>query len=107
VPCHITISTPSKAPNNHLFFKQKIGGLTRSGRCFTPKELEKQRKTIRKEVVDVIKEINKPITKEETNESLKLIKRNEYYVVEQLKKTPTRISLLSLILSSEPYRKAL
>jgi len=44
---------------------------------------------------------------EETNESLKLIKRNEYYVVEQLKKTPTMISLLSLILSSEPYKKAL
>jgi hypothetical protein len=51
--------------------------------------------------------VNKPITKEETNEFLKLMKHNEYNVIEQIKKTPTRISLLSLILSSEIYRKAL
>jgi hypothetical protein len=44
---------------------------------------------------------------EETNEILKLMKHNEYIVVEQLKKTIARISLLSLILSSEPYSKAL
>ena len=35
------------------------------------------------------------------------MKHSEYSVVEQLKKTPARISLLSLILSSEPHRKAL
>jgi len=88
-------------------FQAKIGGLTRSGRCFTLEELEKQRKDKGKEGVDVTEEINKPVTEEETNEFLKLMKHSEYSVVEQLKKTPARISLLSLILSSEPHRKAL
>jgi hypothetical protein len=54
-------------------------------------------------VVDLSKEIKKLVTKEETNEFLKLIKHNEYSVIEQLKRTPARISLLSLILSSKPY----
>lgn len=52
-------------------------------------------------------EVNKLINKEETNEFLKLMKHNEYSVVEQLKKTPTKISLLSLILGFELNRKAL
>jgi sulfite reductase alpha subunit-like flavoprotein len=55
----------------------------------------------------VTEEINKPVTKEETNEFLKLMKHSEYSVVKQPKKTPARISLLSLILSFEPHRKAL
>jgi tRNA uridine 5-carbamoylmethylation protein Kti12 len=81
--------------------------LTCSGRCFTSKELEKQRKAKGKEVVNVTEKINKLVMEEETNEILKLMKYNEYIVVEQLKKTIARISLLSLILSSEPYSKAL
>jgi hypothetical protein len=88
-------------------FQTEIGGLTRSGRCFTLEELEKQRKAKGKEGVDVTEKINKPVTEEETNEFLKLMKHGEYSVVEQLKKTLARISLLSLILSSEPHRKAL
>ena len=96
-----------KSTQQPPIFQEKIRGLTRSGRCFTPEELEKQRKAKGKEGVDMTKEINKPITKEETNEFLKLMKHSEYSVVEQLKKTPARISLLSLILSSEPHRKAL
>jgi len=58
-------------------------------------------------VVNVTEKINKLVMEEETNEILKLMKHNEYIVVEQLKKTIARISLLSLILSSEPYTKAL
>ena len=38
---------------------------------------------------------------------LKLMKHNEYRVVDQLKKTYARISLMSLILSSKLHRKAL
>ncbi|XP_011008751.1 PREDICTED: uncharacterized protein LOC105114041 [Populus euphratica] len=88
-------------------FQAEIGGLTRSGRSFTPEELEKQRKAKGKEGVDVAEEINNPVTEEETNEFLKLMKHSEYSVVEQLKKAPAKISLLSLILSSEPHRQAL
>ena len=36
-----------KAP----FLQTEIGGLTWSGRCFTPEELEKQRKAKGKEVI--------------------------------------------------------
>jgi len=38
---------------------------------------------------------------------LKLIKHNEYCIVDQLKKTPARISLMSLILSSKLHQNAL
>jgi hypothetical protein len=71
-----------------------------------PEELKRAKG---KEVVDLDKEIevNKPVTKEESNEFLKLIKHNEYCIVDQLKKTPGRISLLSLILSSMSHQNAL
>jgi len=90
-------------------FQNEISGLTRSGRCFTPEELEKQRKAKGKEVLDLDKEleVNKPVTEEETNEFLKLMKHSEYCIVDQLKKTPAKISIMSLILSSEPHRNAL
>jgi hypothetical protein len=52
-------------------------------------------------------EINKTMSEEEASEFIKLIKHNEYSVVEKLKKTPARISLISLILSFKHYRNAL
>ena len=57
--------------------------------------------------LDKAPEVNKPVTEEESNEFLKLINHSEYCIVDQLKKTPARISLMSLILSSEPHRNAL
>jgi hypothetical protein len=44
---------------------------------------------------------------EEVNEFLKLMKHSEYSVVDQLKNTSARISLLSLILSLELHRNTL
>ena len=96
-----------KSTQQPPIFQAEIRGLTRSGRCFTPEELEKQRKDKGKKGVDVTEEINKPVTEEETNEFLKLMKHSEYSVVEQLKKTPAKISLLSLILSSKAHRKSI
>jgi len=63
-------------------FHTEISGLTQSGRCFTPEELERQRKAKGKEIVDAFKgmEVNKPISEDESNEFLKLIKQNEYSV---------------------------
>ena len=65
-------------------FQTKISGLTRSARCFTPEELEKQRKTKGKEVLDLDKEfeVNKPVIEEETNEFLKLMKHSEYCIMD-------------------------
>ena len=60
-------------------------------------------------MVDLDKEleVNKPMTEEEINEFLKLIKHSEYCIVDQLKKTPAKISIMSLILSFEPHHNAL
>ena len=46
-------------------------------------------------------------TKEDCDEMLRLIKRSEYNVVDQLLQTPSKISVLSLLLNSEPHREAL
>ena len=51
--------------------------------------------------------INKSITKKYPSEFLKLIKHSEYSVVEQLNKLLARISLLALLINSEPHCKAL
>lgn len=50
---------------------------------------------------------NKPITKEEAKEFLRVVKHSEYSIVDQLKKTPAKISLFSLFMSSEPHRNTL
>ena len=50
--------------------------------------------------------INEPITEMEADEFLKFIKHSEYSIVEQLHKLPAKISLLALILNSEPHREA-
>jgi len=89
-----------------LVFHAEIEGLTRSGRCFTPQELEDQIRTRGKDMME-IDEVNKLVSDEEANEFLKLMKHSEYSVVDQLKKTPARISLLSLMLSSELHRNTL
>ena len=57
-----------------------------------------------KEVEEVTRESKKQVFKKEANEFLKFIKQNEYNVVEQLNKMSARISLLSLLLNSEPPR---
>ena len=71
--------------------------------------LEELRKAKGKEVTDLDKEleVNKPVANKESNEFLKLIKHNEYYIIDQLKKTSLRNSLMSLILSFEMYQNAL
>jgi hypothetical protein len=83
--------------------------LTENDKCFTPEELERQRKAKDREVINGVKgmKVKKRISEEEAGEFLKLIKHNEYIVVEQLKKTHAKISLMSLILSFEPHHNAL
>ncbi|KAI5402210.1 hypothetical protein KIW84_050003 [Lathyrus oleraceus] len=44
---------------------------------------------------------------EDCDEMLKLINKSEYNVVDQLLQTPSKISVLSLLLNSEPHREAL
>ena len=44
---------------------------------------------------------------EEAEELLRLIRNSYYKVVDQLNQTPSKISILSLLLSSEPHRRAM
>ena len=50
--------------------------------------------------------MNEPVTKKEAEEFLKFIKHSEYSIVEQLHKLPAKISLLALMMNSEPHREA-
>ncbi|XP_070021891.1 uncharacterized protein [Nicotiana sylvestris] len=72
-------------------------GLTRSGRCFAPVELRRSNPAVTK----------KPVSEEEAEEFLKKMKVQDYSVVEQLKKTPAQISLLSLLIHSDEHHRAL
>jgi len=60
-----------------------------------------------KEDAKEFREYKKGVSDEEAYEFLKLIKQSEYKVVDQLNRIPTKISILSLMLSSEPYRRLL
>ncbi|XP_052723845.1 uncharacterized protein LOC128193782 [Vigna angularis] len=101
-----------------------IGGITRSGRIFTPpnlmgkgtsnnetpvaanaKEHLKGKEVQIEETPD--KEDKKEISEEEACEFLKFIQQSEYKVVEQLNRTPARISLLELLMHSTSHRKLL
>ncbi|XP_017970433.1 PREDICTED: uncharacterized protein LOC108660684 [Theobroma cacao] len=95
-----------------------VGGITCSERCYTLKALENLRKEKGKEKKQNSREekvqsqestdgSKGSVTKKEATEVLKFIKHSEYNVVEQLNRLPTRISLLSLLLSSEPHRNSL
>ncbi|KAI4318299.1 hypothetical protein L6164_026086 [Bauhinia variegata] len=86
------------------------GGFTRSGRYYIPNDTQKQ-----KDKGKVVIEGNPTTRKKEKDpkdlmddeEFLKVLKHSEYNIVDQLKKNPAHISLLSLIMSSEAHRKAL
>ncbi|XP_049373001.1 uncharacterized protein LOC125837979 [Solanum verrucosum] len=80
----------------------EAGGLTRSGRCYSPEEIRKGKMTQNIQVP-----LKKTVTEEEAEEFLNKIKVPDYSVMELLKKTPTQISLLSLLLHSEEHRRVL
>ncbi|KAE8694017.1 hypothetical protein F3Y22_tig00110788pilonHSYRG00276 [Hibiscus syriacus] len=89
----------------------EVGHMTRSGRCYH-KEPEKKIAVEKGKSIDVqIREdepiVNEPVTENEAMEFLKFLKHSEYSIVEQLHKLLARISVLSLLLSSEAHRNAL
>ena len=61
-----------------------LAGLTRSGRCYTLKELEKRRKEIGKSTV---KHVRNRVTTKEVEEFLKTIQKADYSMIQQLKKS--------------------
>ncbi|XP_019416408.1 PREDICTED: uncharacterized protein LOC109327698 [Lupinus angustifolius] len=91
--------------------------ITRSGRIYVPPEIERgpsgATKDKNKEKVpepteeEVEVALPEGVSNEEACEFLRFIKQSEYKVVDQLNKTPARISLLSLLMSSEAHRNML
>jgi hypothetical protein len=87
--------------------------MTRTGRCYISDEVEKQRLAKGKEPLapeeakGKEQEVNKPITEDDAAEFLRIMKRSEFNIIEQLKKTPARVSIMELILTSEPHRRSI
>ncbi|KAH0637927.1 hypothetical protein KY289_037842 [Solanum tuberosum] len=76
----------------------EVGEITRSGRCYAPTEL---RKTKNDQM-----QVKSPVTEGEAEEFLRKMKLSDHSIVEQLRKTPAQISLLSLLIHSNEHRKA-
>ncbi|KAK5785987.1 hypothetical protein PVK06_040611 [Gossypium arboreum] len=93
---------------------------TRSGRCYskmveltkkTSDSNQKGKASMHEAEVELEtpseEKVKRPVNEDEAHEFLKFIKHSEYNVVEQLSKQSARISVLSLLLNSEPHRNAL
>ncbi|XP_050902856.1 uncharacterized protein LOC127115319 [Lathyrus oleraceus] len=83
-----------------------IGGMTRSGRVFAPEQPSKG-KTLEGSKKKETKSSKKTIAQEEAEEFLRLIRKSDYKVVDQLSQTPSKISILSLLLSFEAHTESL
>jgi hypothetical protein len=87
--------------------------ITRSGRIFSPEISPPVLETRGKEPVNPsqsetpVEVTPEDIAKQEMEEVLKIIRKSDFDVVEQLGHTPSKISMLSLLLSSEPHANAL
>ncbi|KAL6570705.1 hypothetical protein OROGR_000255 [Orobanche gracilis] len=89
--------------------------MTRSGRIYAPLEKanealgndkgkQKVGETVTSKQMDEGQ--NDPVHNEEAVEFLKLVKQSESAVVDQLNRIPAKISLLSLLMNSDPHRNA-
>ena len=83
--------------------------MTQSIRIYSPSEsrTEPSKEIKGKEVVRSPEEQRKEIYDEKSCEFIILIKQSEYIVMDQLNCTIAKISLLSLMLNSEPHMKVL
>nr|XP_009796183.1 PREDICTED: uncharacterized protein LOC104242801 [Nicotiana sylvestris] len=80
----------------------ETGVLTRSGRCYSLEELRKAKK-IREGQLP----IKKPVTEAEVEGFLKKMNVQDYSIIDQLRKTPAQISLLSLLIHSKKHARVL
>ncbi|XP_052874578.1 uncharacterized protein LOC108455065 [Gossypium arboreum] len=98
----------------------EVGHFTPSGRCYSKmveptKKIsdsnQKGKAPMHEAEVELEtpseQEVKRPVNEKEVHEFLKFIKHSEYNIVEQLSKQPARLSILSLLLNSEPYKNAL
>ena len=92
------------------------GGFTRSGCLFAPQvpkdnNAEALARTKGKQVVveeePLRKEVPESSFEEDVEEFMRIIKKSDYKIVDQLNQTPSKISILSLLMCSEAHRNAL
>ncbi|XP_050888930.1 uncharacterized protein LOC127094104 [Lathyrus oleraceus] len=81
--------------------------MTRSGRIYTPEFNVTPREPNKESTVVTPAKEPEVVQSEDAVEFLKLIKRSDYKVVDQLHQTPSKISILSLLLNSQAHREAL
>lgn len=90
-----------------------IIGMTRNGRVFTPKKPHKKSVSKPSKGKCVLDPGTKTgpsktvVSQEEADEFLRIIKMSDYKMVDRLNYTPSKISMLFLLLSSEAHIKAL
>ncbi|XP_031405662.1 uncharacterized protein LOC116214392 [Punica granatum] len=86
-----------------------VMGVTCSGRVYTNPEIAGKGKApaASRTAPEAPPIPQKKVTEKEAEAFMKVIKASEYKVVEQMGKSPAHISLLALLLSSEPHREAL
>ncbi|GAU10261.1 hypothetical protein TSUD_418820, partial [Trifolium subterraneum] len=86
-----------------------IGSMTRSGRIFSSEQPNKKSLVKGESVEDEVGDgpSRKTLPQEEAEEFLRIIRKSDYRIVDQLGQTPSKISMLSLLLSSEAHREAL
>src|SRR3954463_1012799 len=91
------------------------GGMTRSGRIFKTAQIQptssgnltKSGEQAVERPSDEAEPKDKETFSKDAEEFLALIKKSDYRVVDQLQQTPSKISLLSLLIHSEKHRDAL
>ncbi|XP_050920197.1 uncharacterized protein LOC127137817 [Lathyrus oleraceus] len=81
--------------------------MTRSGRIYTPEFNVTPQRPNKESTVATPTKKPEVVQSEDAVEFLKLIKRSDYKVMDQLHQTPSKISILSLLLSSQAHREAL
>ncbi|KAL2333958.1 hypothetical protein Fmac_015171 [Flemingia macrophylla] len=79
-----------------------IRSMNWSGRIYTPYNLQDKAPKEKSRAEEKEKE-----PEEEVDEFIKFIWQSEYFIIDQLNRTPTKITLLSLIMNSEPHHQAL
>lgn len=97
--------------NDPIIIVAGIRGVTRSGKVFTPAPppvvpsnpsiLDKGKK------IDDAQQRQDYLPTIDIEESLRIIKKSDYRMVEQLNQTPSKISMLSLLMCSEVHRDSL
>ncbi|KAL4296072.1 hypothetical protein GQ457_12G016210 [Hibiscus cannabinus] len=110
------VSEPVKADKTEENVNE-VGNFTRSGRCYSThpnvETVKNQKGKAPGESSDKnfddepIPEYHAPVKESEAKEFLKTQKHSEFNVVDQLNRLPARISMFSLLLSSELHRNAL